>query len=974
MIQVVEVTKQLSAAKADGNDLLRRFRAITGVDATAIWQTRIFFLDGVADADALAKISQTLLCDSVLENAIFTTTDERLRKKFSFNYVEVSPLPGVTDSVGETLLKRARSLENVTLNRCATAIRYQFEGCEGTKPLSQFAQQYLANEVVEQWSLNEPLSAPFADGVSVERNIETVPVTELSDTQLVDLSNERRLSLDLHEMRTIRDHYTSVDREPTDLELEMLAQTWSEHCVHKTFKAKVTYRELHASGETVEGSERVVDSMIKTYLKGATDHCGKDFIRSAFVDNAGIVRFDEEFDLAIKAETHNHPSALEPFGGANTGVGGVVRDILGVSARPIANTDVLCFGLQDHRDTPDGVLHPARVKAGVVSGIEDYGNKMGIPTVNGAVVFDEGYTANPLVFCGCIGILPSGSHPTAPQPGDLVVVLGGRTGRDGLRGATFSSMEMDSSTGDIAGTAVQIGHPIHEKQAQEVVCAARDECLYNAITDCGAGGLSSSVGEMASELGADVSLEQIPLKYPGLQPWEIWLSEAQERMVMAVPKENLTRLKEICDVHETEATVIGCFRNDGILRVSYEESLVGEFDVHFLHDGIPQLELEAVWQRPSNVTDTSMLNDRLAELDVQNVLLRLLRDPNLCSRSSIVRRFDHEVQGGTAVKPLTGLTGEAPGNAAVLVPLAVRQAGRMNRGAAVGCGVNPRYGAIDPYLMAWACVDEAIRNVVTVGADPDEISLLDNFCWGNPRLPDRMGALLRCAEGCGDAARAFMAPYVSGKDSLNNEFTGSDGQKHSIPGTILITALGIVPDVSAAPQSSIRRSDSALILVGTTRGELGGSALVHTLKTYDGNVPEPTPNALVIAQRIHAVIRRGFVDACHDCSEGGLAVSLAEMVMDTACGMVVDLAQVPRSEAMSDARLLFSESTARYVIAVEADAVQEVTNLLSDVPHAVIGKTTSDRRLEVSKDGVQVAIWTNESLLQAHHSNPDFIS
>jgi phosphoribosylformylglycinamidine synthase subunit PurSL len=967
MIHIVEVTKRLDAARVDGAALTERFNALTHANASAIWQTRIFFLEDVTGPDALERICTELLCDDVIETAQILLPKDREQAKHMHEYIEVSPLAGVTDSVGETLLKRSLQLPEVGVSRSATATRYHVAGDFKRSDLEHFARQQLANEVVEQWSVNEPLSAPFADGVSAQRIIETVPVMGLDDEALLALSSQRRLSLDLYEMRTIRDYYRESNREPTDLELEMLAQTWSEHCVHKTFKALVSYHELSADGVLVEGSERVVDSMIHTYLKGATDNCGKDFIRSAFVDNAGIVRFDDEFDLAIKAETHNHPSALEPFGGANTGVGGVVRDILGVSARPIANTDVLCFGPQDKSDSPDGVLHPARIKEGVIAGVEDYGNKMGIPTVNGAIVFEEGYTANPLVFVGCIGILPSGAHPTQPRPGDKVVVLGGRTGRDGLRGATFSSMEMDHSTGDIAGTAVQIGHPIHEKQAQEVVCAARDERLYHAITDCGAGGLSSSVGEMAEKLGADVFLEQIPLKYSGLQPWEVWLSEAQERMVMAVPESNLERLLEICAVHETEASIIGAFRDDGILRVTYEGDLVGAFDVKFLHDGMPQLKLDAVWQQPRIETAV------LPSVDIEQTVIELLRDPNLCSRSSVIRRYDHEVQGGTAVKPLVGNTGEAPGDAAVLIPLAVRQRGRTNRGAAVGCGVNPRYGAIDPYLMAWACVDEAVRNVVSVGADPDEISLLDNFCWGNPRLPDRMGGLLRCAEGCGDAALAFGAPYVSGKDSLNNEFTGADGQKHSIPGTILITALGIVPDTNATTHSTIYDVGAALYLVGETRDELGGSALVHHLKTSSSRVPKPTGHALTTARAIHQSLRAGLVSACHDCSEGGLGIALAEMIMDSEVGLTVDLAKAFTENAISDVSLLFSESLSRYLVAVQPAQEAGFLAQISDLPHGRIGESNAAGTLEIIGQSGARYQWRNSQLFQSHHSNPKFL-
>src|SRR5258708_413768 len=409
----------------------------------------------------------------------------------------------------------------------------------------------------------------------------------------------------------------------------MVAQARSEHCIHQAFKARIEY--------TTPAGKQEIDGLLRTYIRAATERISKPWVYSAFVDNAGIFRFNDSWDLAYKCETHNHPSALEPFGGANTGVGGVVRDILGVSARPIANTDILCFGLPETtaENLPAGVLHPRRVADGVVHGVEDYGNKMGIPTVNGAILYHGGYTSNPLVFCGCLGLLPHGAHVTDPQPGDLIVVLGGRTGRDGLRGATFSSMEMDTATGDIAGSAVQIGHPIHEKQVHEVIMQAREARLYDAITDCGAGGLSSAVGEMAKILGARIQLDAVPLKYPGLRPWEIWLSEAQERMVLAIPPYNWNAFLALCARQEIEAVSIGRIQGDGRLRLYYDKKLVGALDMDFLHDGIPQMQLQAVWQ-PAPLSEVSHTGTQ----SLADSLLALLAHPNIRSKSSALRRYD----------------------------------------------------------------------------------------------------------------------------------------------------------------------------------------------------------------------------------------------------------------------------------------------------------------------------------------------
>jgi len=671
-------------------------------------------------------------------------------------------------------------------------------------------------------------------------------------------------------------------------------------------------------------------------------------VRPAFVDNAGIVDFDDTYEISFKVETHNHPSALEPFGGANTGVGGVVRDVIGVSARPIANTDVLCFGPEDlpFEELPAGVLHPRRIADGVIHGVEDYGNKMGIPTVSGAIVYDPGYTANPLVYCGCLGVLPHGSHPRAAKAGDRIVVLGGRTGRDGLRGATFSSMEMDHQTGEVAGSAVQIGHPIHEKQTLDAILEARDARLYDAITDCGAGGLSSSVGEMAEGLGADVHLDRVPLKYPGLRPWEIWLSEAQERMVLAVPPERWPALRTICERHDVEATDLGSFTDTGEIVLRHGGRVVGALALDLLHSGIPRRELRAVWTPP----DVREPRPAAGAPDLAEGLLALLRSPDLRSNEHVVRRYDHEVQGGTVVKPYTGPGCAGPTGAAVLVPLEAQRTeapapekdGAV-RGVALSVGVNPFYGTLDPYAMAWAAVDEALRNVVAVGADPGQVALLDNFCWGNPSLPDRLGGLVRCARGCHDAAVAFGAPFVSGKDSLNNEYTGADGRKHAIPGTLLISAIGIVPDTARAVTSDLKAAGNRVYVLGLTGDELGASAYYRLHDLVGANVPQPPERGLELLRGLHRAIAAGLVQACHDCSEGGLAVAAAEMSLAGELGLALDLRRIPQTPAAGrDATLAFSESLGRFLVEVRPQDAAEFEACLAGLPCAHAGDVRQD--------------------------------
>ncbi len=902
---------------------------------------RLYLLRGELSSAEVKKLSQELLVDPVTESYSITPQAEAELKT---PQIEVTPLPGVTDPAAENLV-RASQLMGIKVDTAATGQIFLLNDELDTETLEQLAEKVFSNPVVQQTAVNRPIVPPFVNYAEGDGLVESIPLTEATDRELETISQERRLSLNLEEMQAVQVWYKSEGREPTDLELEMLAQTWSEHCVHKTFRAKIDYTGPDGETETIDG-------ILKTYLRAATDKVAKPWVKSAFVDNAGIVAFTDEFDLAFKVETHNHPSALEPFGGANTGIGGCIRDVLGVSARPIANTDILCFGPQEMNGAtlPEGVLHPTRVKSGVIAGIEDYGNKMGIPTVNGSIVYHPGYVANPLVYAGCLGILPVGSHVTEPQPGDLIVALGGRTGRDGLRGATFSSMEMDVSTGDIAGSSVQIGHPIMEKQTQEVILQARDAKLYTAITDCGAGGFSSAVGEMSEELGARIQLKNMPLKYPGLRPWEMWLSEAQERMVLAVPEANLAALQTICDGQDVELTILGEFTGDKRLQIFYGDRLVGDLSEEFLHDGIPQRKMTAKWERTKKV-DPNIVHDEVAAAGHEATLLNLLAHPNINSREETIRVYDHEVQGSTAVKPLVGQASIGPSDAAVLVPLDTVSASAQNtKGVALSNGICPQLTDIDPYNMAWAAIDEAVRNGVAVGADPDQMAILDNFCWGNPNLPDRLGSLVRCSQGCYDAAVAFGTPYISGKDSLNNEYTGADGKKHAIPGTLLISAMAIVPKVENTVTMDFKSTGESIYLLGVTGEHLAGTHFELLGHQVGGDGPQPVKNALDHYRLVHQAMLAGWVSAAHDCSEGGLAVALAEMALAGNIGAQVELSDMPTAIDVSTVAKLFAESTSRLVMTVKQGHEADFEALMANAPVAKIGETAG-QTLNIEEDG-----------------------
>jgi phosphoribosylformylglycinamidine synthase subunit PurSL len=912
----------------------------------------LFFIEGQLSQEDLQQLTLKLLTDPVTQSAEWIESPSALSLTEPDSVIlEVALRPGVTDPVAEQIVRASHELGFDGVHRAATGFRFQVEGLKADE-VELLANQLLANNVIQHWKIGS-IEPSFPEQVESSGTIETISIRSLTDDELLALSKDRRAALDLAEMQAIRNYCQKENRDLTDVEFETIAQTWSEHCIHKTFKAKVTIDDRRRTMNS-NGQLSIVDSLIKTYLKSATDKINAPWVISAFVDNAGIVDFDDEFEISFKTETHNHPSAIEPFGGANTGVGGVIRDVLGVSAKPIANTDILCFGNQNvsFEQLPEGVLHPKRIMNGVVAGVQDYGNKIGIPTVNGAIWFDEGYTANPLVFCGCVGIAPKGKHRKNPQVGDRVVVLGGRTGRDGLRGATFSSMTMDAQTGEVAGASVQIGDPIVEKGLIDVIVKARDKELYNDITDCGAGGLSSAVGEMASKIGADVELRNVRLKYPGLAPWEIWLSEAQERMVVAVAPEKLSALQALCDTFDTELTDIGHFTGKHRLVVCYDGNVVVDMNNDFLHEGIPQRRLKAVVTESGSESRNEALP---VEVNTKDILLKLLAHPNIASKSSVIRIYDHEVQGGTVVKPLTGVEADAPSDAAVIKPIGTRG----KKGIVLSNGINPEYGKRDAYRMALAVIDEAIRNAVAVGADPGRIAILDNFCWGDPKRPETLGTLIEAARGCHDGALLFGAPFISGKDSLNNEYMGSDGQRHAIPPTLLISALGLIDDVSKAVTMDLKEAGNEIYVVGKFEPVFGGSHFNLTaddrLQTTDSEpIPQVSEITPQVYKALHQAINDGSIRSAHDISEGGLAVATAEMCIGGRLGIeVIELS----------ARELFGETTGCLLAEVQPENVSRFEEMFKELPFRKLGKVISAQVLELGNSSIEV-----EELVQAFNT------
>ena len=917
-----------------GQGVLEDIKELGIKSVESVCSARVYLIEADFDRAFAVRVVEELLTDTVCDEYYIGRSDAPAGP-MEVSIIEVHLKSGVTDPVAESVAMAIADMGG-EVRTVRTARKYILLGTISQSQAETIARRVLANDCIEEVIYGTDAEPPSPHTRPYELNVVRIPIAGLDDEGLVKLSKSRDLFLDLREMQTIRDYYSRLGRDASDVEIETLAQTWSEHCVHKTLTSSI---DLDFDGQHVH-----FDNLLKETVFKATKELNKDWCISVFADNAGVVAFDDEDAICFKVETHNHPSALDPYGGAATGIGGVLRDPMGtgMGAKPIANTDIFCFGNPDMKldDVPKGVLHPRRIMKGVVAGVRDYGNRMGVPTVNGAVYFDDRYMANPLVFCGNIGILPNDKCFKNAQSGNLVMVVGGRTGRDGIHGATFSSGQMTHEHEDIFSHAVQIGNPIVEKKMLDTLLAARDAGLYEAITDCGAGGLSSAVGEMGEKLGAEVDLEKVPLKYAGLSYTEIWISEAQERMVIAVRDENLKAIAELFAAEDVEATVIGRFTDDRKLTLRYDGQVVGQLDMEFLHEGICRYSRKAVWNTPKTTEPAFPAKD-----DYNEDLLAILSSYNVAGKDWIIRQYDHEVQGGSVIKPLTGVNNDGPGDAAVIRPKL-----DSDRGIAISCGMNPLYGDIDPYRMALSGIDEAVRNIVSVGARPDRIALLDNFCWGDCRKPETLGALVRAAQACFDGAMGFETPFISGKDSLNNEFLCDDGTTIAIPSTLLISAFSIVDDVNTCITMDAKEPGNLIFVVGLTLNELGGSHYYKIHGAAGANVPTVDIEiAAETARRIHLAIEQSLIVSCHDCSEGGLAVALAEMAFAGGFGIEADLRGLPCSNDCTGAdRQLFSESNSRYVVEVEPSCYDAFARLMLNLPFGQVGKVVHAQRLAIT--------------------------
>ncbi|MEW6113296.1 MAG: phosphoribosylformylglycinamidine synthase subunit PurS [Thermodesulfobacteriota bacterium] len=980
----IDVALKLNVPDPAGRRVKSRIESDLGLRVDNVRVADSFLIDRPLTRDQLQFATEELLRDPVIQEA---SIDEPISLPFDW-LIEVGFRPGVTDNVARTTREGLERTLGITFDpgeAVYTRKLYFIQGKLSRDDVERMARDLLCNDLIQTRTVFSPgedrskIVVPkvvsFAQATIAEIDL------DVADTELIEISRKGLLALSLEEMKTIRDYYrdpafleqrASAGLGPriTDCELECLAQTWSEHCKHKIFNASITYHE--------DGKSRRIDSLFKSCVQAATEKIRKDlgekdFCLSVFKDNAGVIRFDDEWNLVMKVETHNSPSALDPYGGALTGIVGVNRDPFGtgLGSRLIFNTDVFCFAPPDYDgEIPPRLLHPRRVFEGVREGVEHGGNKSGIPTVNGAIVFDRRYLGKPLVYCGTGGIMPArindrSAHQKQARPKDRIVMVGGRIGKDGIHGATFSSEELHEES---PVSAVQIGDPITQKRMTDFLLMARDRGLYSSITDNGAGGLSSSVGEMAREAGgARLCLERAPLKYPGLQPWEILLSEAQERMTVAVPPDKLEEFLELARTLDVEATDLGEYTDDGFFTVLWRDRTAAILPLAFLHDGLPEMELQARWTPPVHPEP-----DFECPQDLTPTLTTILGRWNVCSKERIIRQYDHEVQGGSVVKPLIGPLHDGPGDAAVIRPLLDRL-----RGIAVGCGIAPRYSDIDTYRMMASCIDEAVRNIVSVGADPDHMAGLDNFCWCDPvqseKTPDgeyKLAQLVRANQALFDMTTMYRIPCISGKDSMKNDYHIGD-TKISIPPTVLFSAVGIVPDVRLAVTPDFKRAGDAIYVLDITRDETGGSEYFASLGHVGNKVPtvaDPS-KAIAMYRALHAAMQKRLVASCHDLSDGGLGVALAESAFAGGLGAAISLSSLVLDGVSRDDVALFSESPCRFLLSVRQEDQASLEAALSGHPLAKVGEVTSEPRVRVQ--GLQGAtvidaeIWDLKQAWQA---------
>ncbi len=983
----IEISPKPGIIDAKGDATARQINDYFGLQPEKVATRLVLTIHANIAPDAAETIAAEF-ANPVLQTGI---VGETKRPEFDW-IVVVGFLPGVTDNVGRTAHEAigdiiGRELRDDEFVFSSTEYLLKGGGLSRSD-VEHIAKDLLANELIESITVLGkedfeksplPLNLPMMPE-SKPGDIKTIDL-EVDDEKLMEISSKGILALSIEEMKAIQAYFRSAEgraamglpNAPTDVELEAIAQTWSEHCKHKIFAAKIDY-------DDGEGASEHIVSLYKSFIQKSTKEIAEkiDWLVSVFHDNAGVVAFNDKYDIAYKVETHNSPSALDPYGGAMTGIVGVNRDPLGTGkgCAPVMNVWGYCLAspFTNPEKVPQGLLHPRRLRDGVHKGVIDGGNQSGIPYGLGWEYFDDRYLGKPLVYCGTVGLLPKKvggepGHEKHINPGDLIVMTGGRIGKDGIHGATFSSEELH---GESPSQAVQIGDPITQKRMTDFILEARDKNLFNFITDNGAGGLSSSVGEMAEHSGGcKMDLAKAPLKYAGLAPWEILVSEAQERMSFAVPPEKIDEFMELAKRRDVEATVLGEFTDDGKFHILYDGETVAWLDLDFLHDGLPRMKLNAVWSPPnSKPIDTAAVDDaKLAEH-----MVAMMGRLNICSNEYKARQYDHEVKGLNVVKPFLGVERDIASDGVVAT---IEPAGK--EGFALSAAISPRHAELDTYHMTAWVIDLAIRRIIAVGGGHDRVALLDNFCWPDPvkspKTPDgehKLAQLVRANKALYDYTKAFLAPCVSGKDSMKNDSV-LGGKKISIPPSLLISAITKVDDVSKAVTLDAKSAGDDIYVIGLTRSELGGSEYLSMIDADGGEVPKIDPDAAkLIHEAVARLVDKRLARSLQAPAHGGLAVSLAKTAMAGRLGLDVDLGSVPTEpDYLSAAEILFSESGARFLLTARAEDSAEIADILSGVPFAKIGSIVKNRDLRVATpDGKQFTL-PLDNLLDAYKAPLD---
>ena len=964
----IELTTLPVWKDARGEAVISQVANVCGIKLDKVLTRDVFTLVSDCSAEEAAKIA-ALLCNPVLQ--MWRTGD-----KVSDNFTAMPPCdqvlavgfrPGVTDNVSRTFRTAAADI----LGRKLREDEYVFSSTEyllsgaglSAEQCEAIGKKVLANELIQTVLVvpgtqaeNVPANLPLVNS-DAKVEVRTYNL-EVSDAELEEISKKGILALSLEEMKAIQNYFrTAADREkvgltnnPTDVELEILAQTWSEHCKHKIFSAEIDYEDVES------GEKSHISSCYKSYIQKSTKEIAAQvpWLVSVFKDNAGVIDFNDKCDVAYKVETHNSPSALDPYGGAMTGIVGVNRDPMGTGqgAELLINVWGYCLGSPFTADenVPEGLLHPRRLRDGVHKGVIDGGNQSGIPYGNGWEYFDDRYIGKPLVYCGTVGKLPKsingvpGSSKTI-KPGDLIVMGGGRIGKDGIHGATFSSEELHK---DSPVQAVQIGDPITQKKLSDFIMEARNRGLYRFITDNGAGGLSSSVGEMAEECnGCCMDLAKAPLKYAGLQPWEILVSEAQERMSFAVPPEKIDEFKALAAKRDVEVSVMGEFTDSGKFHMLYNGKTVACIDLEFMHAGLPKMQLKARWESPK--FDEPEFNSRDLAADTVAMMGRL----NICSDEYKARQYDHEVKGLSVLKPFGGRNRDVAADATVTMiePLS-------KEGVILASAILPRYSDIDTYDMAASCIDLAVRRVIAVGGNMKMIAGLDNFCWPDPvqsaKTPDgeyKLAQLVRANRAIYDYTKKYLVPCISGKDSMKNDSTRG-GRKISIPPSLLFSVISKMDDVSKAVSFDAKNAGDLVYVLGETKAELGGSEYFNMLGFTGNKVPKvDAEKAIALYDKVSAACEKELVNSLISPALGGIAVACAKAAMGGQLGMEIDLDAIPTAGECSALEAWFSESNSRFVATVAADKKDEFEKAINGCAFACVGKITADRQLKVSGKG-----------------------